>query len=91
MAPEVSNNEIENLLISVNETGTTDYKSLLAAYKNLDQVLKERKIPRPIVILADGHGSRFNDGVMQYCDDKKMQQFILPPDTSGVTQKHDQL
>ena len=28
---------------------------------------------------------------MSYCKEKDLRQFILPPDTSGVTQKHDQL
>ena len=28
---------------------------------------------------------------MDHCDAKTLEQFILPPDTSGVIQKHDQI
>ena len=91
MAPEVADTEIENLLVSVNESGVSDHKTLLAGYKTLDSVLEARGVKRPVVILADGHASRFDEGVMSLCQKKNMRQFILPPDTSGVTQKHDQL
>lgn len=91
MAPEVANNEIENLLVSVNESGVSDHKTLLAGYQMLDNVLETRSVKRPILVIADGHGSRFDEAVMSLCQDKDLRQFILPPDTSGVTQKHDQL
>ena len=42
-------------------------------------------------MIADGHKSRFNSYVMDHCDASNLDQFILPPDTTGVTQKHDQI
>ena len=43
------------------------------------------------IVIADGHKSRFNGRVMDHCEEHSLDQFILPPDTSGVTQKHDQI
>ena len=91
MAPEVAENQIENLLVSVSKSAVSDHKTLLAGYKTLDNVLLSRDIQRPIIVIADGHGSRFDEGVMSFCQEKELRQLILPPDTSGVTQKHDQL
>jgi len=64
MAPEAAESEIENLFVSVNENAVSDHKSLLAGYKNLDDVLVSRKVERPVVLIADGHGSRFDENVM---------------------------
>ena len=43
------------------------------------------------VVVADGHKSRFNVNLMTHCDENSLDQFILPPDTSGATQMHDQI
>jgi len=91
MVPDNVDKKIENLLVSVNDSGVSDHKTLLAGYKTLNDVLQTRGIKRPIVVLADGHGSRFDEKVMSFCQEKGLRQFILPPDTSGVTQKHDQI
>ena len=91
MAPEAAESDIDNLLVSVNENAVSDHKTLLAGYKNLDKVLESKKVKRPVVLIADGHGSRFEEKVMSFCEKSELRQFILPPDTSGVTQKHDQL
>ena len=41
--------------------------------------------------MADGHKSRFDAQVMRHCEEKILDQFILWPDTSAATQKHDQI
>ena len=76
MAPEFAVNNIPNLMISVNRSGVSDNVTLLAAYKELNRHLNDINTKRPVIVLADGHGSQFNE----------MWLFILPPDTSGVTQ-----
>ena len=90
MAPESTKN-ISNLLVSVNKSGVTDHDTLLAAYKELDIILSEKEIQRPVLIIADGHGSRFHEGVLEFLQERFMYMFILPPDTSGGTQVHDQM
>lgn len=47
-------------------------------------------IKRPVVLLTDGHSSRFNFEVLQFCREKQIQMFVSPPDTTGVTQLLDQ-
>jgi len=64
---------------------------LLAGYKILDNVLETRSVKQPILVIADGHASRFDEDVMSLCQKKDLRQFILPPYTSEVTQKHNQL
>ena len=54
MAPENAESQIENLFVSVNENAVSDHKTLLAAYKNLDDILTLRNVERPIVLIADG-------------------------------------
>ena len=70
------------------------------AYRELTKVVKMRKEAREgtdeaedsiDIVIADGHKSRFNPQVMEHCDNNSLEQHILPPDTSGVTQKHDQI
>lgn len=90
MAPE-STKEIPNLLISVNQSGVSDGTTLLDAYKELDMVLMEKNITRPVIVIADGHGSRFDEEVLTFLLSKSMHMFIIPPDTSGQTQMHDQM
>ena len=72
MAPKVANEKIENLLISTNENGVSDHKTLLAAYKELDTCLEDRKVQRPVVIIADGHSSRHDLEVLRYLQKKQM-------------------
>ena len=43
------------------------------------------------ILIADGHKLRFKSKVMDHCDENVLDQCILPSDTSGVTQKHDQI
>ena len=82
---------IPNLLISTTEHGVSDHESLLAAYKYLSRRITQLGIKRPVQLITDGHSSRFDEGVLGYTSEKEMPMYILPPDTSGVTQKHDQV
>ena len=96
MCPQNAADKIKNLIISVNEYGSSTGQTLLAAYSELIKVVKEGKDEavknnEVDVVLADGHGSRFYPKLMEYCSDNKLDQHILLPDTSGVTQKHDQI
>ena len=91
MCPDVAVDQIENLLISVNEHGVSTHETLHAAYKELDKVITQKGNPKPQVVIANGHQSRFGTDVMSFCTETNLDQLILPPDTSGVTQKHDQL
>ena len=88
MAPEFAVNNIPNLMISVNKSGVSDNVTLLAAYKKLNRHLNDINTKHPVIVLADGHGSQFNKKVLSFLEENQMWLFILPPDTSGVTQMH---
>ena len=83
--------KILNLLISVNDKGCNDHTTLHAAYKELEKVIDEKGLEKPISIIADGHKSRFDAKTMQFCEDASMAQLLLLPHTSGITQLHDQV
>ena len=98
MCPKNAAEKIENLIISVNDTGYSTGETLHSAYTELTKVIKSRKENRHEgamdevdIVVADGHLSRFNIKVMDHCAENGLEQHILPPDTSGVTQKHDQI
>ena len=91
MAPEEAVKNIKNLVISTTERGSQDHNSLLAAYKVLDRHITKMDIQRPVVLLTDGHSSRFNFEVLQFCREKQIRMFVSPPDTTGVTQLLDQI
>ena len=90
MAPEASE-KIPNLLMTVNKSGVSDHNTLLDAYKLADSVLTEKEVPRPVIVVADSHGSRFDETVLSFLQEALMFLFILHPDTSGGTQLHDQM
>ena len=91
MAPSEAVQKIENLLISCTENGVQDHKSLLDSYKLLDRIITTKGIQRPVVVLSDGHSSRFDCNVLRYLQDNEMRLYISPPDTTGVTQMLDQV
>ena len=91
MAPSKAVNKIENLLISSTENGVQDHNSLLDSYKLLVRILTEKGVQRPVVVLSDGHSSRFDCHVLQFLQENSMRLFISPPDTTGVTQMLDQV
>ena len=82
MVPKESVDKIKNLLISTTEKGTQDHTSLLAAYKLFDRHLTESNVKRPVVVLSDGHISRFNYGVLKFLQDNQIRLFLSPPDTT---------
>ncbi|XP_066924340.1 uncharacterized protein [Clytia hemisphaerica] len=90
MCPKPVAKKINNLLISSTEKGSQDNKSLLECYRLFDKYLDEKKIQRPVVMLADGHSSRFDYKVLKFLREHKINLFISPPDTTGVTQLLDQ-
>ena len=83
MAPEEAVQKIKNLLISSTEKGSQDHCSLLECYKLFDKYLKQNNVERPVVVLSDGHTSRFDFDVMQFLHDNDMRLFLTPPDKTG--------
>ncbi|XP_065663558.1 uncharacterized protein LOC136085837 [Hydra vulgaris] len=90
LAPQKAVSNIKNLIFSTIESGSQDNCSLLAAYKKLDKHLTEQDIERPVVLLSDGHMSRFDFKVLNFFHKKQINLFVSPPDTTGVTQVLDQ-
>lgn len=91
MAPKEAVEKIPNLLISTNDSGSQDHSTLLSAYEMFDHYLDENSIQRPVVVLSDGHSSRFDSDVLTFLRNKNIRLFISPPDTTGVTQLLDQI
>ena len=85
MVPKVAVEKIPNLLISTTVHGVQDHKSLLEFYKFFATKLTEQNIQRPVVVLTDGHSSRFNCSVLQFCRDELIRLFVGRPDTTSVT------
>jgi len=96
MCLPVAAGKIDNLIVSVNESGCSTGETLLAAYKELIKIIEGKKGASSVletdVVVGDGHQSGFNVNMsMLHCEENLLDQFILPPDTSGVTQIHDQI
>ena len=91
MAPEIAVNNILNLTISVNKSGASNNITLLAVYKELNRHLNDIDTKCPVIVLADGNGSRFNEKVLSFLEQNQKWLFILSPDTTGITQMHDQI
>ena len=91
MAPPVAVEKIPNLLISTTERGSQNHKSLLSFYEAFDVYLTEKNIARPVVVLSDGHSSRFDFDLLTFLQKKDIRLFLSPPDTTGVTQLLDQV
>ena len=91
MAPPAAVENISNLLISVTEKGSQDANSLMACYKLFDQYLNENNVTRPVVLLSDGHSSRFSFEGLSFLKTKEIYLFLSPPDTTGLLQLLDQL
>ena len=91
MVPQEASEKIPNLLISTAENGVSTHETFLAAMQEFDEYLEEKQIERPVVLLSDGHSSRLEYDVLAYLQSRKINLFISPPDTTGVTQLLDQL
>ena len=83
--------KIPNLVVSTTQKGVQDHKSLLKFYQQFDEYLVQNKIQKPVVVLSDGHSSRFESKVFHFLCDKDIRLFISPPDTTSVTQLLDQV
>ena len=77
---------IENLFISTTESGSQDGRSCYEVYKFFNHVIDDNK--KPVVVLTDGHSSRFNVDVLRTCRDEKLRQYLGPPGSTHVTQLH---
>ena len=86
MVPDGMTDKVENLLISTTENGVQTALSLLDAYKLFDQYLTEKGVERPVVVISDGHSSRFDFDVLQFLEKAKIYLFLSPPDTTGLLQ-----
>ena len=86
MVPKDAADKIRNLLISTSENGVSTNETFLAAVEEFDEYLAENKIKRPVVLLSDGHSSRFEYDVLAFLRRKEIWLFVSPPDTTGVTQ-----
>ena len=52
------NNALKNFLFAATQTGWIDSKSLFSYVANLfNKQLEERRIPRPVLLLVDGHST----------------------------------
>lgn len=91
MAPKEAIESIRNLLISSTENGFQNGKSCLQFYKIFDQYLTDQNVKRPVVVMTDGHSSRFDLEVLRFCQEKEIIQFVSPPDTTGLLQPLDQI
>ena len=56
-----------------------------------DKYLTANDVERPVVVLTDGHSSRYDVDVLRFCEEKKIRQFVSPPDTTGLLQPLDQI
>ena len=70
MAPKAAVDNMKNLIISTTEKGSQTNISLLDAYRKFDKYLSENDIP--VVMLADGHNSRFDFKVLNFCREKNI-------------------
>ena len=91
MAPQSVVDKIPHLLVSTTENGVQTKESLLAAYKEFDEYLTEMDIERPVVLVTDGHSSRFDYEVLEFLEKKQIRLFLTPPDTTGLLQLLDQI
>ena len=85
MAPKTAVKKISNFLVST--TGRT----CLASYKMFAKAVKQNKVQKPVVVLTDGHSSRYDADVMQFCRKEDIHQFMGLPDTTELTELLDQV
>ena len=71
MAAPVAAENIKNL-ISMNQHGVSNHSTLLAAYQGLDCHLEAKNVTWSVVIIADGHASKFDVSVLVFLRDKQL-------------------
>ena len=91
MAPESVMKNIPNLLISTTENGYQDGTSFFSLVMSFDKYLNQNAITRPVLLLSDGHSSRFNFKALKFGFERDIKVFLGPPDTTSVTQMLDQI
>ena len=79
------------LLISTTENGVQDHVSLLAAYEEFNSYLTQNNVQKPVVVLNDGHSSRFDVDLLEFAAREGIYIFLGPPDTTSITQLLDQV
>ena len=72
MAPKEAVEWIPNLFISINDSGSQDCITLLSAYQMFHHYLDENNIKQPVVVLSDGHSSRFDSDVLTFLKGKNI-------------------
>ena len=91
MAPKTAVEKINNLPVSTTNSGYHDGRTCLASYKMFAKAVKKNKVRKPIVVLTDGHSSRYDADVMQFYRKEDIPQFMGLPDTIELTQLLDQV
>ena len=85
------NPKIPNLLVSTTKKGVQDKESLEAALKYFNECMEKKNAKKPIVLVTDGHSSRFSHSSLVYLSREHIEMFLGPPDTTGLTQLLDQI
>ena len=75
MAPNEAAAKIKHLMVATSDHGVSDGHTLLAAFKEFDEYLKANNIKRPVVLLSDGHSSRFDYHVMSFLQSRDIWMF----------------
>ena len=97
MAPQLHTSP--NILLHCSESGVQTGETLRQYYTAVYDWLKEERhdavgsytVCHPVVNVADGHGSRFNQEVLQLNADRNVRQFLEPAGSSGTLQCLDQV
>ena len=67
MAPKAAIENIKNLISCIyTQKNSQDNHSLLDAYKKLNKYLTEKNFQQSVVMLVDGHSSRFDRKVLEF-------------------------
>ena len=77
-----------NALYKATESGHIDADSYFEYIKHLDQFLSKR---RPIVIFQDNHSSHMDIRLIEYCVEKQIHLYNLPPKSSHLIQPLDKI
>ena len=86
MAPKTAVEKISNLLVSTTNSVYQDGRTSLASYKMFAKAIKQNKVQKPIVVLTDGHSSRYDADVMQFYRKEDIHRFMGLTDTTELKQ-----
>ena len=85
-ASKMVNPKIKNLLVSTTENSVQDKRSLEAAYHYFDELITKKGVQKPVLLVSDGHSSRFIPQSLTYLFSNQLELFLGPPDSTGLTQ-----